>query len=166
MPYRVFISYKHTPESGKGVTRDYYIAADLHRTLTQEGISTFFSEKDLSTGDFVNEIYDALEQADIMVVVGTKPAYIRSQWVREEWSTFGAEINGRRKPNGDMYTYLEGMSVNDLPSMLYKRQSYTTQQKDALVQRIKTQLGIKEEPQPVPAPQPKPAQEPKPKPVQ
>ena len=93
-------------------------------------METFFIDKDLSIGDYVNEIYDALEDAQILVVVGTKPEYIRSKWVREEWSAFGAEINGGRKPNGDMYTYLESMTIDDLPTMLYKRQSCTPNEKN------------------------------------
>ncbi len=165
MAYRVFISYKHTSMDGKSVTKDYAIAADLHKTLTQAGIPTFFSEKDLSTGDYINEIYDALEEADIMIVVGTRPEHIRSRWVKEEWSTFGAAINGNLKPNGDIYTFLDGMSVTDLPMMLYKRQSYTTREKAALVQRVKSQLGIKDEPQPVQESKPEPAKESKPQPV-
>ncbi|MBQ1554061.1 MAG: hypothetical protein IIZ68_01250, partial [Clostridia bacterium] len=68
--------------------------------------------------------------------------HIDSRWVREEWSTFIAAINGGRKPDGDVYTYLEGMSINDLPMMLYKRQSYTTGEKDRLVSRITAQLGV------------------------
>lgn len=143
MAYRVFISYKHTTMDGTGVTRDYTIASELHSALTRAGVPTFFSEKDLSTGDYINEIYEALEEADIMIVVGTRPDHIRSQWVKEEWSTFIAEINGKRKPNGDVYTYLEGMMVNELPSMLYKRQSYTTKEKEHLVNRISFQLGMK-----------------------
>ena len=140
--YRVFISYKHTAMDGKSVTRDYRIAADLHQSLTAAGIPTFFSEKDLSTGDYINEIYRALDEARIMIVVGTRPEHIDSRWVREEWSTFIAAINGGRKPDGDVYTYLEGMSINDLPMMLYKWQSYTTGEKDRLVSRITAQLGV------------------------
>ena len=143
MAYQVFISYKHTTMDGSGVTRDYAIASELHNALTRAGVKTFFSEKDLSTGDYINEIYDALEEADIMIVVGTKPEHIRSQWVKQEWSTFIAAINGKRKPNGDVYTYLEGMNVNNLPMMLYKWQSYTTSEKDKLIDRIISQLGIK-----------------------
>ena len=104
MGYKVFISYKHSTMDGKSATRDYTIASELHNALTRAGVKTFFSEKDLSTGDFINEIYDALEEADIMIVVGTKPEHIRSEWVKAEWSTFIAEINGRRKPKGDVYT--------------------------------------------------------------
>ena len=141
MSYRVFISYKHTAADGKSVTRDYYIAADLHRTLTQAGIPTFFSEKDLSTGDFTNEINKALKEADILVLIGTKPEHITSQWVTDEWSSFLVAINSGRKPKGDIYTYLEGMTINQLPMMLGKRQSYTTLEKAALVQRIMIQLG-------------------------
>ena len=142
MGYQVFISYKHTTLDGTGVTRDYTIASELHSALTRAGVKTFFSEKDLSTGDYINEIYDAIEEADILIVVGTKSEHIRSRWVKEEWSTFIAEINGGRKPNGDVYTYLEGMTVNELPSLLFKRQSYNTNEIDRLIGRISLQLGI------------------------
>ena len=142
MGYKVFISYKHSTMDGQSVTRDYTIASELHNALTRAGVKTFFSEKDLSTGDYINEIYDALEEADIMIVVGTKSEHISSQWVKQEWSTFIAAINGKRKPNGDVYTYLEGMSVNNLPMMLYKWQSYATSEKDKLIDRIISQLGI------------------------
>ena len=75
MGYQVFISYKHTTLDGTGVTRDYTIASELHSALTRAGVKTFFSEKDLSTGDYINEIYRALDEARIMIVVGTRPEY-------------------------------------------------------------------------------------------
>ena len=169
MSYRVFISYKHTPVGGKGVTRDYYIAADLHKTLKDAGIETFFSEKDLSSSDFTYEINTALEQAEIMILVGTDPEYINSKWVRLEWSSFLAAINNGRKPDGGIYTYMEGMTVNDLPMVLGKFQSYTTAEKDALVKRIKKELHIQEGSVPVLLqPVPKPVKPPytQPQPVQ
>ena len=71
MRYKVFISFKRNALDGSGKTRDYELAADLHRTLKAKGIETFFSEKDLSTLDFRDEIDDALDEAEILVVVGT-----------------------------------------------------------------------------------------------
>ena len=161
MAYRVFISYKYSTMDGKGVTRDFTLAKDLYAALTRAGVKTFFSEKELYTGDFVNEIYEALEEADILIVVGTRPEYIRSDWVKDEYTSFVAELNGSRKPNGDIYTYLDGMKVNDLPSMLYKRQSYTPGDRDTLVKRIINQLGtgstVLYTPQPKVMPQTAPA---------
>ena len=159
MPYKVFISYKHTALNGNGVTRDYAIAADLHRALSDAGVPTFFSEKDLSTSDYIQEIYSALDEAEIMIVVATRPEHINAQWVTEEWVTFIAAINGKRKPHAEIYTYLEGMGVNDLPMILYRRQSFTTGERDRLISRITAQLGISPSAKPagVPAPSAKPA---------
>ena len=161
MSYEVFISFKRNAPDGSGKTRDYEMAADLHRTLTDAGVKVFFSEKDLSTSAFIREIYRALDEATIQIVVGTKPEYVTSEWVHAEWETFLSAIFGKRKRNGEIYTYLEGMTVDQLPLELYNRQSFDSSQKSALVSRILNHLG-----RPVPQPKPKPVPEPKPKPVE
>ena len=94
MAYQVFISYKHTSIDGSGITRDYDLAKDLHETLLQEGIAAFFSDKDLSDAAFVSEINQALDEARILVLVGTKPEHITSEWVSKEWENFPPERMG------------------------------------------------------------------------
>ena len=81
-------------------------------------------------------------------MVGTKPEYVISEWVHAEWETFLSAIFGKRKKNGEIYTYLEGMTVDQLPLELYNRQSFDSSQKSALVSRILNHLG-KTAPQPV-----------------
>ena len=49
MPYEVFISFKRGKPDGSGTTRDFALAAELHRELTAKGIKVFFSERDLSS---------------------------------------------------------------------------------------------------------------------
>ena len=159
MSYEVFISFKRNAPDGSGKTRDYEMAADLHRTLTDAGVKVFFSERDLSTSAFIREIYRALDEATIQIVVGTKPEYVTSEWVHAEWETFLSAIFGKRKRNGEIYTYLEGMTVDQLPLELYNRQSFDSSQKSALVSRILNHLG-KTAPQPKPVPQPQPVQKP------
>ena len=159
MSYEVFISFKRNAPDGSGKTRDFQLAADLHRTLTDAGVKVFFSEKDLSTSAFIREIYKALDEATIQIVVGTKPEYVISEWVHAEWETFLSAIFGKRKKNGEIYTYLEGMTVDQLPLELYNRQSFDSSQKSALVSRILNHLG-RPVPQPKPVPQPQPVQKP------
>ncbi len=159
MSYEVFISFKRNAPDGSGKTRDFQLAADLHRTLTDAGVKVFFSEKDLSTSAFIREIYKALDEATIQIVVGTKPEYVISEWVHAEWETFLSAIFGKRKKNGEIYTYLEGMTVDQLPLELYNRQSFDSSQKSLLVSRILNHLG-KTAPQPKPVPQPQPVQKP------
>lgn len=145
MAYQVFISFKRGRLDGKGVTRDYAMAADLHRTLLANGINAFFSEKDLSTSAFRDEIDEALDEAQILIAVGTSKANLDSQNVKYEWRSFYDDLLGGYKPNGEIYTYLEGMSQSELPRALRQRQSFTSEQKDILVAWVKNNLGIKDE---------------------
>ena len=151
MPYEVFISFKRNALDGSGKTRDFQLASDLHRTLRDAGVDVFFSEKDLSTSAFTREIYKALDEATIQIVVGTKPEYVISEWVHAEWDFFVNALNSKHKKNGEIYTYLEGMTNEKLPPEIRYRQSFDSSQKSLLVSRILNHLGKN-------APQPKPAQ--------
>lgn len=141
LPYQVFISFKRTRPDGRSTTRDYELAADLHRTLTDKGVKVFFSERDLSSSAYVRELFQALDEATILIVVGTRPEYVKSEWVRNEWETFLTAILGKRKQDAELYTYLEGMSVNELPIELYNRHSFTSAEKGVLVKRVLNNLG-------------------------
>ncbi len=141
IPFEVFISFKRNDTGGKGITCDYQLASDFHRTLTAKGVSVFFSERDLSGSAYVRELYQALDEAKILIVVGTRPEYVRSEWVRTEWETFLTAILSKRKPGAELFTYLEGMSVNQLPLELYNRHSFTSAQKNELVARVMGNLG-------------------------
>lgn len=124
MEYDVFISFKRSALDGSGPTRDYYFASDLHRTLQSNGIKSFLSEKDLSTSDFANQIYNALEEAKILIVVGTRREYMEFEWVQSEWSKFQNAMLSGRKPNGEIITYLEGINENQVPFALSDMQSF------------------------------------------
>ena len=141
MDYEVFISFKRGKMDGSGLTRDYELARDLHRTLTAKGVKVFFSERDLSSSSYVREIYKALDEAKILIVVGTHPSHVVSEWVHAEWETFLTAILGERKPDGEIYTYLENMSVNQLPLELYNRHAFLSDEKNELVARVMQNLG-------------------------
>ena len=169
MGYKVFISFKRNALDGSGITRDYVLAADLHRSLKDKGIETFFSEKDLSTSDFRDEIDEALDEAEILVVVGTNKDHLESKNVKYEWRSFQEDLLGGYKPNGQIYTYIEGMKQEQLPRALRLKQSFFSEQKETLVRFIMDNLGITDSPanakttqnttakpasQPAPQPQP------------
>ena len=146
MGYKVFISFKRNALDGSGKTRDYELAADLHRTLKAKGIETFFSEKDLSTADFRDEIDEALDEAQILVAVGTSREHLESRNVKYEWRAFYEDVLNGYKANGQIYTYLEGMDQKQLPLALRQKQSFLSNQKDMLVQFIMDNLGITDAP--------------------
>ena len=148
MAYQVFISFKRGRLDGKGLTRDYELAADLHRTLLEEGIDTFFSEKDLSSSAFRDEIDEALDKAQILIAVGTSFENLDSQNVKYEWRSFYDDLLGGYKKNGEIYTYLEGMKQSDLPRALRQRQSFDSAHKDELIGLIKLILDLDNKPVP------------------
>ena len=89
-PFDVFICYKETDGDGKR-TVDSAIANDIYYQLTQEGFKVFYAPitlEDKLGHEYEPYIFAALNSAKIMLVVGTKPEYFDSVWVRNEWSRF------------------------------------------------------------------------------
>lgn len=132
MSYDVFISFKNTSPDG-GLTYDRAIAEDLYYKLSDKGLKVFFSEKDLSTAAFMDEIYRALEEARMLILVSTSVEYIQSKWVRSEWQNFLGAINSGKKSNGQIITVLNGISSIDLPIEISNFQSYNSKNIDNAV---------------------------------
>lgn len=89
-PFDVFICYKETDENGKR-TIDSVIANDIYYQLTQEGFKVFYSAitlEDKLGYEYEPYIFAALNSAKVMLVLGTKPEYFDSVWVRNEWSRY------------------------------------------------------------------------------
>lgn len=98
-PFDVFICYKETDDQGKR-TRDSVLAQELYFELKQEGLKVFFSritlEDKLGTA-YEPYIFAALNSAKVMVVLGSKPEYFTSVWVKNEWSRFLSLIDKGEK---------------------------------------------------------------------
>jgi len=123
--YEIFVSCKQTVDSGTS-TRDSEIAEQLEMALEQRGIQTFRADsalQQLGRADYSRAITEALEQASILVVVGTTREHVSSEWVRFEWDTFLNEVRSRRK-QGLLVSVLEGMSIDQLPIELRQWQSF------------------------------------------
>ena len=94
-PFDVFICYKETDANGRR-TPDSVLANDLYHQLTQEDFKVFFAritlEDKLGTA-YEPYIFAALNSAKVMVVLGTKPEYFNSVWVKNEWSRYLALVN-------------------------------------------------------------------------
>ena len=89
-PFDVFICYKETDDNGKR-TVDSSIANDIYYQLTQEGFKVFYSAitlEDKLGEEYEPYIFAALNSAKVMLVLGTKPEYFTSVWVKNEWSRF------------------------------------------------------------------------------
>ncbi len=140
MAYDVFISFKNTAPGG-GLTVDRTIAERLHMKLRDEGLEVFFSEKDLSNAAFMDQIYQALDEADLLILVGTSVDYINSRWVKSEWSTFFGSIQSGRKENGHIITVLHGITTRDLPIQLEHFESFGANDLDNAVEFAFRTLG-------------------------
>ena len=89
-PFDVFICYKETDENGKR-TIDSSIANDIYHQLTQEGLKVFYAAitlEDKLGQEYEPYIFAALNSAKVMLVIGTKPQYFTTVWVKNEWSRF------------------------------------------------------------------------------
>ena len=121
--YEVFISFKFSGKDGKP-TRDAWLGEHLYQGLMKEGINTFYSPvtlREVGADDYQRHIDAALDQAVVMIVIGTEKDFMESEWVRAEWETFIGEVRGGRK-SGRVFTYTEGMNVKELPLPLRKFQ--------------------------------------------
>ncbi|MBQ6181918.1 MAG: toll/interleukin-1 receptor domain-containing protein [Ruminococcus sp.] len=89
-PFDVFICYKETDEHGRR-TQDSVIANDIYHQLRQEGFKVFYAaitlEDKLGT-EYEPYIFSALQSAKVMLVIGTKPEYYTSPWMKNEWSRY------------------------------------------------------------------------------
>ena len=118
--YDVFISVKQSDDIGR-YTSDSDKASDLYDFLTRRGYNVFNSRRSLRA----NEIYEpriiaALMSSKVMIVVGSSPENMNSDWVKNEWSRFTwlqRRENGSKKQilcylTGDMdpYTIPKGLN--------------------------------------------------------
>ncbi len=114
-PFDVFICYKETDENGKR-TVDSVIANDIYYQLVKEGFKVFYSAitlEDKLGQEYEPYIYAALNSAKVMLVVGTKPEYFNSVWVKNEWSRYLKIIKKDR--NKLLIPCYKDMDAYDLP---------------------------------------------------
>jgi hypothetical protein len=127
MSFNIFISHKYTDENGK-LTPDASLALEVYHYLVEHNLKDVFlssvSLQKLGVSSYKKTIDNALDQASIMVVVGTSRANLESEWVRYEWDSFLSEMLSDVKPNGRIFIYISGMKVTELPRPLRQHQAF------------------------------------------
>lgn len=126
MDFDVFISFKNSDADGN-LTPDHEIGRKLHAELERRGVHTFFSGdsiKRVGDTEYKKVIDDALDTAEILVVLGTKLSYIRSKWVEYEWESFEHDILNGIKKNAKIMTYTSSIDTRELPRTLRNYQNY------------------------------------------
>lgn len=127
-PYDVFICYKRTAgidDSGEEfLTKDANSARMIYDTLTAQGYRVFFAEmtlRNLAGNDYEPIIFNALNTSKVMIVVCSRPDYINSTWVKNEWRRFLKlmEFDDSKK----IIPVCQNMSPANLPDLLKKTQA-------------------------------------------
>jgi hypothetical protein len=116
----IFISFKNLDDQGVP-TRDSALAREVYDYLTERGLIVFLSSvslERLGVAAYTRAIDSALDAARVLVAVGTSNANLDSQWVRYEWNSFFNDTLSGIKPDGRLFTYVEGLSPRDLPRAL------------------------------------------------
>jgi len=126
--YNVFISFKKTDDEGE-LTKDFEIAKELYNELKEyETVQPFFSDESIYTvgkSNYKDIINNALDEVDIVVVIGTTKENIESKWVKYEWESFHNDILANNKPNGEIIGYIaDDINHNDLPRSIRSYQSF------------------------------------------
>ena len=121
-PYDIFISYKESDaEHGISRTQDSINAQELYAHLTRQGYRVFYSHdslRDVAGEKYEPYIFHALETAKAMIVYGTKPEYINSTWLKNEWMRYMKKMELGEKQKGSLLVVYEGFSPYELPGAL------------------------------------------------
>src|SRR4051812_30055414 len=87
--FDVFISCRQTDASNQP-TRDSSLARDVYEFLSARGLRPFLAQETLPTvgqPEYMQVIDKALDEAAVLVTVGTSVENLESRWVRYEWET-------------------------------------------------------------------------------
>ena len=132
-PYDIFICYKDSDiANGIERTQDSIAAQDLYIHLMNKGYRVFYSHESLR--DKVGEkyepyIFNALSTAKVMLVYGSKPEYITSTWLKNEWTRYEKRIQAGEKNPNSLLVACEGFSPGELPTALSSRQCFNAGEK-------------------------------------
>ncbi len=124
MSYQVFLSFKNTDNGVQ--TKDSVIGAKLYNYLAKKGVNVFFSNVSLlefGEAAYKDAIDDALDEVQLMVVIGSTPEFLNSQWCKYEWQNYQQNILSNIV-QGNLITYLGDMNLAEVPMAIRHYQSF------------------------------------------
>ena len=141
---QVFISFKNTINGNP--TKDSILAKKLYDFLKSNNIDVFMSNSSLAEighSEFKHSIDAALEESEILIVVGTNEEYILSPWVKYEWDNFHQDILSGVKKNGEIFCLFDDFK-GSVPRSLRHKQifSFESQSLNLLLEFISNKLNI------------------------
>ena len=115
--YDCFICAKVTDEIGHK-TIDSERANDIYFELKGKGYKPFFSERELvgvTGADYEARILYALKSSECMLVVCFDEAYLRTKWVKNEYTRFLKLVNDEEKESDSIALVFGDRPVEKLP---------------------------------------------------
>jgi len=127
-PYDIFICYKESDlANGIQRTEDSIAMQDLFGYLKDMGYRVFYSHDSLrnKAGEkYEPYIFNALSTAKVMLVYGSKPDYINSVWLKNEWMRYLGRMHAGEKKQGSLLVAYKGFSPYELPRALASLQCF------------------------------------------
>jgi len=123
--YDVFLSFKELNLDGTR-TKDSVLAEDIYQYLSTRKLSVFLSTIELEArgvSAFKKAIDSALDASRVLIAVGTNTKNLESEWVKYEWDGFFNDIISGVKPDGRVFSYIDGIEFKLLPRALRQSQS-------------------------------------------
>ena len=117
LDYDSFICVKVTDENGSR-TKDYERAFDIYYYLKEKGYTPFFSEivlKGQTGADYEAHILYALATSETMLVVCENEDYLKTDWVKNEYTRFLAMIADEQKDNNTIAFVFNSKPIEKLP---------------------------------------------------
>ncbi len=104
--------------SKKNWTEDAYDADSIYDLLKRHGFNPFYSEREIrgKTGaDYEAIILYALYTSETMLVVCRNEEYLKTPWVKNEFTRFKELVNNKEKENDSLTIVFSGTPIERLP---------------------------------------------------
>ncbi|MBQ2989293.1 MAG: leucine-rich repeat protein [Clostridia bacterium] len=132
-PYDIFLCYKESDlPNGIERTKDSLAMQELYVHLTGKGYRVFYSHESLreKVGEkYEPYIFNALSTAKVMIVYGSKPEYITSVWMKNEWMRYEKRMKAGEKKQDSLLVACEGFQPRELPTVLASKQCLNAKDK-------------------------------------
>lgn len=117
LDYDCFICVKVSDGAG-GRTEDSRYAEILYNELKLKGYVPFYSEKEIkgkTGGDYEAHILYALYTSECMLIVCSEESWLRTDWVKNEYTRFLKMIGDSEKENDSLTILFSGDPIERLP---------------------------------------------------
>lgn len=138
LDYDCFICVKVTDDATGYRTSDYNDADNIYFALKGEGYKPFFSERELAgfTGaDYEARILYALYKSECMIIVCGDESYLKTPWVKNEYTRFLKLVNDEEKESDSITVAFRARPIERLEGKRGKIQGVDLKSLNAL-QRI------------------------------